>query len=131
MVSRKDLRPYSQIQGSKVFSPEGRWQNELRSTMVIDQFDGTNFPGTYTSAVSTDGQAIEAAVRGTLVGDAIAFLVNWKDNFSSVTAWTGLILGHADVQVIHTLWHLASTPEDQEAAWQAITAGADFFTRAD
>jgi hypothetical protein len=45
MMSRKDLPPYSQIEGDKVFCPEGRWQNELGSTMVIDPFDGTNFSG--------------------------------------------------------------------------------------
>lgn len=130
MVNRKDLRPYSQLQRGKAFSPEGTWENELGSTMEIDEFDGANFSGTYTSAVSADRQAVKGKLTGTLVGDAIAFIVNWKDNFSSVTAWSGLVLGHDDVEYIHTLWLLASTPEEEESAWQAIKAGADDFTRA-
>lgn len=127
MVSRKDLRPYAEHTNGKAFSPVGVWENELGSSMEIDQFDGTAFTGTYTSAVSAEGKSAKGALSGTIAGDAIAFLVNWKEEFSSVTAWSGLVLSNGKTTAINTLWHMASTPETVDGAWESILAGADLF----
>jgi hypothetical protein len=127
MVSRKDLRPYAESAEGKEFSPVGVWKNELGSTMEIEHFDGTNFTGIYTSAVSANGQSAKGVLSGTVAGDAIAFLVNWKEEFASVTAWSGLVLGNGDTPAIYALWHMSSTPAADEGAWESIMAGADLF----
>ncbi len=127
MVSRKDLQPYSVSAKGAAFSPVGTWENELGSVMVIEQFDGTNFSGTYKSAVSASGSSARGTLSGTLAGDAIAFVVNWKEEFASVTAWSGLVLSDGDTPAIYALWHLASTPAEDEGAWESILAGADLF----
>jgi hypothetical protein len=127
MLSRKDLLPYAESADGKVFSPVGAWNNELGSTMTVDQFDGTNFSGTYSSAVSADGTSAKGTLWGTIAGGSIAFLVNWKAEFPSVTAWSGLVLSDGKTTAIHTLWHLASTPDADTDAWESILAGADLF----
>ncbi len=105
----------------------GSWQNELGSVMAIETFDGRNFTGTYKTAVSAGGGSVTGVLAGTVAGDAIAFTVNWSGAFSSVTAWSGLLLGTADSPVVYTLWHLAATPEEDSEYWLAINAGADLF----
>jgi hypothetical protein len=105
----------------------GVWKNELGSTMEVEQYDGTNFTGSYTSAVSANGQSAKGTLSGTVAGDAVAFLVNWKQQFSSVTAWSGLVLGDAATPAIYALWHLSTTPEADDGAWESIMAGADLF----
>lgn len=127
MPSLKDLQPYSKTGATGQFPLEGFWRNELGSTMEVKRFDGTTFTGTYTSAVSADGTAAKGTVSGTVAGDAIAFCVNWKQAFESVTAWSGLLLSDGKVPTIYTLWHLASTPEKEEDAWESILAGTDRF----
>lgn len=131
MASLKDLRPYSQANTGKQFSPEGVWENELGSTIKVESFDGTNFSGTYRSAVSAEGESADGSLSGTLAGDAIAFVVNWKAEFASVTAWTGVVLSGSDSPAIYALWHLASSPSEDEQAWESILAGADLFTPAE
>lgn len=69
----------------------------------------------HTSAVSADGTAAKGTVSGTVAGDAIAFCVNWKQAFESVTAWSGLLLSDGMLPTVYTLWHLASTPEKVSA----------------
>ena len=86
MPSLKDLQPYSKTGTTGQFPLEGFWRNELGSTMEVERFDGTNFTGTYTSAVSAGGTAAKGTLSGTVADDAIAFCVNWKQAFESVTA---------------------------------------------
>jgi hypothetical protein len=131
MVSRKELRPYEQSKSGKQFSPTGLWKNELGSTMLVEQFDGTNFTGTYTSAVSAAGKSATGTLSGTIAGDAISFLVNWREEFASVTAWAGLVLSDGESPAIYALWHLASTPAEDGDAWESILAGADLFFTAE
>lgn len=95
--------------------------------MEVDQFDGTNFSGSYTSAVSADGTAAKGTLSGTVADGAVGFLVNWKAEFASVTAWTGLILSDGITPAIYSLWHLGNTPAEDEDAWESILAGADLF----
>jgi|SRR5579875_1300978 len=129
MLSRKDLRPFSQQSTAEKFDPTGLWINELGSTMTIEEYDGTNFFGSYTSLVSADGKTVSGRVSGTIAGDSIAFTVNWKADFSSVTAWSGIVMGSEEGSAIYTLWHLSSTPESDDDVWQSIKAGSDLFVR--
>jgi hypothetical protein len=99
--------------------------------MEIKNFDGAEFSGTYTSAVSEDSNKVTGELTGTLAGDAIAFTVNWSSQYSSVTAWSGLVLSSGEDLAIYTLWHLASTPESEASVWESIAAGADLFVRLD
>ena len=81
--------------------------------MTITSFDGTTFGGTYSSAVSDGQGSVSGTLAGTLSGDAVGFTVNWAPTFSSVTSWSGLLLGDGDTLVIYSLWHPASTPESE------------------
>jgi len=129
-IERKALKPYSASKTltlAVIPAITGVWQNELGSTMTIMSFDGENFSGTYTSAVSEGEGPVTGTLAGTLAGDAVAFTVNWSPTFSSATSWNGLVLTSGGELVIYSLWHLASTPESTEGFWQSIQAGADLF----
>jgi Avidin family len=110
MVSRKDLRTCVESANGKEFTPISLSNNELGSTMEVEHFDGINFTGTYTSLVSANGQSAKGALFGSIAGDAIAFLVNWKDEFTSLTAWFGLVPGDENRPATYAFWHLLSTP---------------------
>jgi hypothetical protein len=126
-VNWKSLKPYAIKGGPAAPSLVGVWQNELGSTMTIATFDGTTFTGTYTSAVSSKLSPATGTLSGTLSGIGLGFTVNWASPFSSVTAWSGLLLTDGNSLVIYTLWHLASTPESEPDFWESILAGADIF----
>jgi Avidin family len=129
-IDRKQLSAYSATQPSgKATVPTitGTWQNELGSTMTITTFDGKNFSGSYTSAVSGGSGSVTGSLAGTLSGDAIGFTVNWSPTYSSATSWNGLVLNYGEGLAIYALWHLASTPENAADFWESILAGADLF----
>ena len=78
-IERKELKPYSASKTSTLAvipAITGVWQNELGSTMTITSFDGENFSGTYTSAVSEGQGPVTGTLAGTLAGDAVAFTVS-------------------------------------------------------
>jgi len=107
-IERKQLRPYLASKSSDQTSVPallGTWQNEIGSTMTVTSFDGTNFSGSYTSAVSEGSGPATGTLSGTLAGNAIAFTVNWLPIFPSVTGWNGLLLTASDELVIYSLWN--------------------------
>jgi hypothetical protein len=131
-INRKQLRAYSATKPSgkaSVPAISGTWQNELGSTMIITSFDGKNFSGSYTSAVSGGSGPVTGTLTGTLSGDAIGFTVNWSPTYSSVTSWNGLVLTWGEGLAIYALWHLAATPESATDVWESILAGADLFVQ--
>ncbi|MEX3992847.1 avidin/streptavidin family protein [Paraburkholderia sp. EG286A] len=133
LIDRRALRPLSRIaQGEKAATPElvGKWENELGSVVTIDQFDGTNFSGTYETAVGNDGLAATAPLFGTVAGDAIAFTVNWGPTYVSVRGWSGLLLADGNQACMYTLWNLSCTPMDEDDFQHSILTGADLFARA-
>jgi hypothetical protein len=97
--------------------------------MAITSFNGTDFSGTYTSAVSSQSNPASGPLSGTISGIALGFTVNWGGNFSAVTSWNGLLLTEGGALVIYTLWHLASTPESAGEFWESVLAGADLFVQ--
>lgn len=132
MIDRKTLRRWSAATRGAGTAPPGlvgKWENELGSIMTIEQFDGTNFSGTYQSAVSSDGKSLTGPLLGTIAGDALAFTVNWGTTYSSVTSWNGLLLGDGSQTYMYTLWNLSSTPENEDDVWQSIQAGAELFAQ--
>ena len=127
-VNKKSLKPYSALGKAGAAPPlTGLWQNELDSIMNITSMSGANFSGTYTSSVSGGGGPVTGSLSGTISGDAIGFTVNWSPAANSVTSWNGLLLSDAGNPVIYTLWHLATTPEQNSDFWESILAGADLF----
>lgn len=80
-----------------------------------------------TSAVSADGTTAAGTLSGTVAGGAVGSLVNWKAEFASVTAWTGLILSDGVSPAIYSVWHLGNTPAADEDVWESILAGSDLF----
>lgn len=126
-IDRKKLKPYSTQGKAAAPALSGQWENELGSVMNIASFDGTNFSGTYTSAVSGGSGSTTGTLAGTVNGDAIGFTVNWAPNYSAVTSWNGLVLSDGGSLVLYTLWHLASTPPQESDFWESIQAGADLF----
>jgi hypothetical protein len=79
------------------------------------------------SAVSADGKLARGTLSGTVTKNAIAFLFNWKNQFVSVTAWSGLVLSDGEALAIYALWHLASTSAKGEDVWDPILVGANQF----
>ncbi|HWA95396.1 MAG TPA: avidin/streptavidin family protein [Terracidiphilus sp.] len=127
-INRKELKPLSALGKTASLALVGVWQNELSSEMTITSFDGTTFSGSYTSSVSSGSGSVTGSLLGYVSGDAISFIVNWAPTYSSVTAWSGVLLGNGEDGVfMYTLWQMASTPEEQQNYWESIQAGADLF----
>ena len=127
-IDLKSLKPFAEAASADQLDLPGTWTNELGSTMIIDEYSPTtgNFSGTYCSSVSTNGPAVTGVLSGTVSGSAIGFFVNWGSG--SVTSWAGPILDAGnDNFVFYTLWHLATTPTEQNPWWETILAGADLF----
>ena len=106
----------------------GRWVNELGSSMQIALNRDASITGTYTSAVSETGaRTPEMLLSGTVAGDLISFTVNWGE---SITAWVGHgIVDNEQVRIV-TLWHMVlATPDETEPGqqWKTVMAGADEF----
>jgi hypothetical protein len=110
---------------------DGRWKNELGSTMDITIQNG-RVTGVYTSTVSGGGGGtVTGDITGFVDDDIISFIVKWT-GFSSMTAWVGQVVEVNGVETIKTLWHLLRNVADAEEpakVWSAILTGADQFTR--
>jgi|ERR1051326_5212042 hypothetical protein len=107
----------------------GHWENELQSTMEL-RISGNAVTGTYTSNVSGGGGPIAGAIIGVVSGHIISFIVDWPT--PSITSWIGHLVKEDGVDVIETLWHLATpteNPDDPNELWASIYAGADRFHR--
>jgi len=113
----------------------GTWKNELGSLMTIDAVTTDNvFSGTYKTAVSGNGTALEAPVRGSFnpaaaTAGTIAFIVDWQyvdeeGDVISATAWCGLVRG----KTMLTKWLLTHycDPADD---WQDTNIGMDTFNK--
>lgn len=108
----------------------GRWRNQMASFMDLT-VQGSTVTGTYNSASSSGGGAVQGAITGVTVGDLIAFNVLWSAS-GSITAWTGQLIEEGGVVKLRTLWHLVTNvPDAQEPLkfWMSTFAGADEFTR--
>ncbi|GAB7541293.1 avidin/streptavidin family protein [Cupriavidus sp. CuC1] len=106
----------------------GRWVNELGSSMQIEVNADATVTGTYTSSVSEIGAPTpEMLLSGTVAGDLICFTVNWGE---SITAWVGHgILDNQQVRIL-TLWQMVlAVPDETEPGqqWKTVMAGADEF----
>jgi hypothetical protein len=104
----------------------GTWRNQIGSTMTIT-VAGQAVTGEYVSTDSSNNTTAKGRLVGSVDGDLIAFVVNW-DDYLSLTAWTGQLVGAK----LKTLWLLVKdTAEDDEALklWQSTNAGADEFTK--
>lgn len=106
----------------------GVWVNELGSRMVIVDVSGDNFSGFYFSKVSDDDKPAKGMLSGTIAGDTLGFIVNWKPTYHSVTSWSGKLLASAaGAPSIYTLWQLSRGVADSDDWWQSFLAGSDRF----
>ena len=112
------------------------WHNELGSKLVIEDFDGTSFTGTYQTAVGDAPGTFP--MRGVLdprpaEGDerVISWTVLWfneNGNSHAATVWNGLMKGKG-IGVIGTTWLLTSQAAES-SAWASTNVGCDTFTPA-
>lgn len=110
----------------------GAWRNEYGSSMRLS-VDGSAVSGSYTSAVSTTGDAITGPVTGFVAGDVISFTVLWPSRPAKITAWVGQIVEDERGERLETLWQMiVNVPDAQrpDSTWTTIHAGADHFHRA-
>jgi len=73
-----------------------------------------SFMEMYRSAVSSGGNSAKGTQSGMVAGYAVAFLVNWKEEFASVTPWLALSASDGEVSANYSLWHVASNPAEDE-----------------
>jgi avidin family protein len=114
---------------------DGRWYNELGSSMVLHLgSDGRSLTGTYHSAV---GQAVEQYdFVGRLDSDprastGLGWTVSWENeklNAHSVTTWSGQYRVVDGDEFIATTWLLTreGTADDE---WESTLVGKDLFSR--
>lgn len=114
---------------------KGTWENELGSTLVIDNVAaGGIILGNYTSPSGTTGQARSltgwvnagAPVAGKSNVKVVSFSVNWGATYGSVTSWSGACSMQTGKPVITTLWHL--TRATTGYSWDHTLSGTDTFT---
>lgn len=107
----------------------GKWRNELKSTMTL-RVKGTTVGGKYTSHVSSTGDTVSGPISGFVNGYTIAFTVRWP--VPSITAWVGQLVRHKGRDVLTTLWQLTSeveSPGNSTELWNSVNCGADTFVR--
>ncbi len=127
--SKSELQIYSSWSKNPL-SLKGKWSNELGSVMDVQHVNGDAFSGEYSSKVSDTGKSVKGTLSGTVAGDTIGFIVNWKPDFASVTSWSGKILAtDTGAAYIYTLWHLSRGVKDPKDWWQSFLSGSDTFFR--
>lgn len=115
-------------------SLEGKWYNELGSTLEIKADDDGRLSGTYETAVSSAGCAhgvfdLLGTTDVDAGGDTFGFSVTWKNKQSScnsTTAWSGHYL--QGQEILKAFW-LLSVKTDPGDEWGSTLVGEDVFTR--
>ncbi len=114
----------------------GTWYNELGSQLVINYPGGTQFNGSYNTAVghaegqyTVIGQIDPNPAAG--CGQALGWVVQWinsSGNSNSTTTWSGQYIVSGSAEIIVALWVLTSETPPSEF-WAATTVGEDVFFR--
>ena len=123
-------KPQNKAASSANFN--GRWINDLGSTMVLSVSNTGTVTGKYKTAVGSPTANEEFDVVGFASGDLITFSANFG-RYGSLTSWAGQLTEDANGSaVLRTLWLLTeNVPDAEEPAklWGSILAGANNFTR--
>lgn len=109
----------------------GLWVNRLGSTMEIEVDDDHRITGGFTAGLGVLDMTAAFPLSGFAEGDAISFCVDFG-RLGSVASWSGHHISDEHGERLVTLWHLARPvrdPHGESDVWQAMTAGADEFTR--
>ncbi len=111
---------------------DGRWKNDVGSTMELHLGPDGSVKGTYSTNVGAAKPWERFELVGFAAGDLIAFVANFG-KYDSLTAWVGQHTVADGRERIRTLWHLAKNVPDSEEPtrlWSSILAGANDFERA-
>lgn len=110
----------------------GKWINDLGSTMTLVVSSAGVVSGKYKTAVGSPTADEEFDVVGFASGDLITFSANFG-RYGSLTSWAGQLTESADGSaLLKTLWLLTENVPDAEEPtklWGSILAGANNFTR--
>ncbi len=121
------------VNPNKTFDFSGRWANNHGAVLEL-QVNGHDLTGMYYGSNKGFAHAGEsnAEVKGSVVGDLIAFMVLWEKS-GSITQWCGQILGaetpHAKLVLMWRLITELPEPEEPRYFWMSTFAGTDDFTR--
>lgn len=124
------VRAGSRLDMANSFS--GVWKNQRKSTLTLAVNNNGKVTGKFDSGVGDDGQVLEVAVEGRVLGDVITFNVLYE-KFGTVVTWVGQLTEEDGAPVIETSWlHASNIADDEEAdeLWSAVRTGADTFRRA-
>jgi hypothetical protein len=111
---------------------QGRWKNDMGSTMELHVAPDGSLKGTYQTNVGAAKPWERFELSGYVAGDLIAFVANFG-KYDSLTAWVGQHTVDGGRERIRTLWHLANNVPDSEEPtrlWSSILTGANDFERA-
>lgn len=109
----------------------GRWVNELGSSMRLTVTATGEVTGIYKTAVGSPTQDEEFRLVGFASDDLISFTVDFG-NYGSLTGWVGQHTDDGQGAIIKTMWLLAeNVPDPEEAAklWGSVLTGYNNFTR--
>lgn len=123
------LKHAAPAKNAAVANFEGRWRNQLHSTVDFT-VRGSEVTGTYVSSVSSGGSSVTGSVAGFVNDDLIAFSVLWPT--AAITAWVGQMTVDGGVETIKTLWQMTTNVADNDeptGLWASIYAGSDTFIR--
>lgn len=108
----------------------GTWENQNGSRLMIDEFSGSHFYGSFESK---KGRAVEGQtylVHGSINDELIGFVVDFDEvgslvNFSGRTSDDGLL---------HTLWVLTREYTDEAQTkktqpWNSFMVNSDIFRK--
>lgn len=122
------------LSAAQQFPIDGKWTNELGSTMVVQAYSNGTLQGMYQSKVGTSPEDGAFPLQGTHTfasnGTTFGFTVSWtNEQFLTTTAWSGQYFFDKDNNaLLVTTWTLvnATNPKD---AWESTNIGMDTFKR--
>lgn len=124
--------PQSANEPERLANFNGRWINELGSTMVLTVLNVGVVTGKYKTAVGSPTASEEFYVVGFASNDLITFSANFG-RYGSLTSWAGQLTEDAGGSpLLNTLWLLTENVPDGEEPdkmWGSILAGSNNFRR--
>ena len=108
----------------------GTWENQNGSRLMIDEFSGSHFYGSFESQKGRAVAGQSYPVQGSINDELIGFVVDFGE-VGSLVNFSGRM---SEEGALHTLWVLTREYADDEGTkktqpWNSFTVNSDIFRK--